>query len=192
MSKSGPPGSDANVEFTSRRTSRRRRSRPLMARRRGHDLVRGRAVRTKLAHAFRRTRWSPTILRTVAWERRDPRGAAGGPRVVPFGGAGPCREETGLAARFVPGTIVGGFDPAAGYRPFEEQVERLDARAAPSRWRRARPARVAEPLEVAVRAPATGRRVELPAPIDASEASTRARTSAGSPIGCDTVSSFAR
>jgi hypothetical protein len=33
-----------------------------------------------------------------------------------------------LAARFVPGVVVGGFDPAAGYRTFEDQIERLDAR----------------------------------------------------------------
>jgi hypothetical protein len=33
--------------------------------------------------------------------------------------------ETGLAARFVPGVTEGGFDPAAGYRTFEEQIERL-------------------------------------------------------------------
>ncbi|MFL5790095.1 MAG: hypothetical protein ACJ76A_01200 [Actinomycetota bacterium] len=37
-------------------------------------------------------------------------------------------DESGLVARFVPGTIVGGFDPAANYRRFEEQIERLDAR----------------------------------------------------------------
>ncbi len=29
------------------------------------------------------------------------------------------RAETGLAARFVAATVVGGYDPAAGYRPFE-------------------------------------------------------------------------
>ena len=33
--------------------------------------------------------------------------------------------ETALAARFVPGVTEGGFDPAAGYRTFEEQIERL-------------------------------------------------------------------
>lgn len=37
--------------------------------------------------------------------------------------------ETGLAARLVPGVVVGGFDPAAGYRTFDDQVERLDARS---------------------------------------------------------------
>ena len=36
--------------------------------------------------------------------------------------------ETGLEARFVPGVVIGGFDPAAGYRTFDEQLERLDAR----------------------------------------------------------------
>ncbi|MGZ5213413.1 MAG: hypothetical protein ACXWEJ_09790 [Actinomycetota bacterium] len=33
--------------------------------------------------------------------------------------------ETGLIGRFVPGVTEGGFDPAAGYRTFEEQIERL-------------------------------------------------------------------
>ena len=40
-----------------------------------------------------------------------------------------AREETGLSPRFVPGVTRGGYDPAAGYRTFEEQVERLDAGA---------------------------------------------------------------
>jgi hypothetical protein len=37
--------------------------------------------------------------------------------------------ETGLIARFVPGVVAGGFDPAAGYRRFGEQIERLDERS---------------------------------------------------------------
>lgn len=37
--------------------------------------------------------------------------------------------ETGLVPRFVPAAHVGGFDPAANYRSFREQVERLEARA---------------------------------------------------------------
>ena len=37
-------------------------------------------------------------------------------------------EETGLVPRFVPGITVGGFDPAANYRRFPEQVERLETR----------------------------------------------------------------
>jgi hypothetical protein len=36
--------------------------------------------------------------------------------------------ETGLIPRFVPNPSAGGYDPAANYRPFAEQVERLDAR----------------------------------------------------------------
>lgn len=34
-------------------------------------------------------------------------------------------SEAGLVARFVSGSIEGGYDPAAGYRPFEEAIERL-------------------------------------------------------------------
>jgi hypothetical protein len=37
--------------------------------------------------------------------------------------------ETGLVPRFVPGAIVSGFDPAAGYRPFREEIELLDERS---------------------------------------------------------------
>jgi hypothetical protein len=33
--------------------------------------------------------------------------------------------ETGLAARSVPGVMAGGYDPAANYRRFSEQIERL-------------------------------------------------------------------
>ena len=38
--------------------------------------------------------------------------------------------ETGLVARSVPGVTVGGYDPAANYRRFPEQIERLVSRAA--------------------------------------------------------------
>lgn len=34
-------------------------------------------------------------------------------------------ESLGLKVRFVADRIVGGWDPAAAYRPFEEQIERL-------------------------------------------------------------------
>ena len=34
-------------------------------------------------------------------------------------------ETCGLRARFVAGEIVGGWDPAASYRSFDEQIERL-------------------------------------------------------------------
>ena len=34
----------------------------------------------------------------------------------------------GLVPRFVPGVTVGGYDPAANYRRFPEQIERLEKR----------------------------------------------------------------
>ena len=37
--------------------------------------------------------------------------------------------ETGLVARSVPGVRVGGYDPAANYRRFSEQIERLESRS---------------------------------------------------------------
>ena len=35
--------------------------------------------------------------------------------------------ELGLVARLVPGVTEGGFDPAAGYRRFDESIERLES-----------------------------------------------------------------
>lgn len=35
--------------------------------------------------------------------------------------------ETGLIPRLVPGVTEGGFDPAAGYRTFEDSIERLSS-----------------------------------------------------------------
>jgi hypothetical protein len=37
--------------------------------------------------------------------------------------------ETRLVARSVPGVTVGGYDPAANYRRFPEQIERLVSHA---------------------------------------------------------------
>lgn len=37
--------------------------------------------------------------------------------------------ETGLVARSVPGVTVGGYDPAANYRRFSEQIDRLESRS---------------------------------------------------------------
>jgi hypothetical protein len=87
-------------------------------------------LRTKLAHAFRRT---PVVIDDPSYRRLG----TSGPVVLQPGdlawfravAQGRAEEEAGLEARFVPGVSVGGFDPAAGYLPFEEQVERLDARA---------------------------------------------------------------
>ena len=39
------------------------------------------------------------------------------------------RAETGLIARSVPGVTVGGYDPAANYRRFSEQIDRLESRS---------------------------------------------------------------
>lgn len=38
--------------------------------------------------------------------------------------------DTGLVARSVPGVTAGGYDPAANYRRFSEQIARLDSRPA--------------------------------------------------------------
>ncbi len=38
-------------------------------------------------------------------------------------------SDTGLVARSVPGVTVGGYDPAADYRRFSEQIERLESRS---------------------------------------------------------------
>jgi hypothetical protein len=38
--------------------------------------------------------------------------------------------ETGLLVRLVPGITEGGYDPAAGYRTFDETFERLDRNSA--------------------------------------------------------------
>ena len=87
-------------------------------------------IRASLAHAFRRT---PVVVDDPSLRRL---GTSGPSTLQPgdlewFRAVARYRAttETGLDARFVPGTIVGGFDPAANYRRFEEQIERLDARS---------------------------------------------------------------
>jgi hypothetical protein len=87
-------------------------------------------VREGLAHAFRRT---PVAIDDASYRRLGTHGEV----VVQPGDLEWFRavaltrvpSETGLAPRFVPGVTAGGYDPAAGYRTFEQQVERLDARA---------------------------------------------------------------
>jgi hypothetical protein len=86
--------------------------------------------RDKLAHAFRR---SPVVVDDQSYRQFG----TSGPAVLQPGDLEWFRAvartrvpaETGLAARFVATRVVGGYDPAANYRPFEEQVERLNARA---------------------------------------------------------------
>ncbi len=90
------------------------------------------AVREKLVYAFRKTQVvvddaslrrlgtsGPVVLQpgSLEWFR-----AVAGSRAT---------VETGLAARFVPDAVVSGFDPAANYRSFGEQMELLDERAQP-------------------------------------------------------------
>lgn len=86
-------------------------------------------VRDRLAHGFRR------VPIAVDDPSLRPLGTSG-EVVLPPGDLEWFREvavtrvpkEAGLGARFVARTVVGGYDPAANYRPFDEQVERLDER----------------------------------------------------------------
>lgn len=86
-------------------------------------------LRAEIVRAFRRT---PVAVDDAAYRRL---GTYGSVVVQPgdlewFRAAAQVRvtAETGLTARLEPGVVDGGFDPAAGYRPFGEQLERLDAR----------------------------------------------------------------
>lgn len=83
-------------------------------------------VRAGLERAFRRT---PVVTDDASYRRL---GTHGDVQIQPgdlewFRAAAYVRVplELGLTARLVPGITEGGFDPAAGYRPFEESIERL-------------------------------------------------------------------
>jgi hypothetical protein len=85
-------------------------------------------LRSSLARAFRRT---PVVTDDAAYRTL---GTSGEVVIQPgdlewFRAVAQVRApaETGLRARLVPGPVVGGFDPAGGYRGFEEKLERLDA-----------------------------------------------------------------
>lgn len=87
------------------------------------------ARRDALTKAFRLT---PVVTNDAAYRRM---GTSGEVVVQPgdlqwFRAVAQTRApaETGLVPRFVPGVSVGGFDPAAGYRKFRDQIERLDER----------------------------------------------------------------
>jgi hypothetical protein len=89
-------------------------------------------LRDALARAFRRT----AVVTDDAAHRRL--GTSGEVVIQPgdlewFRAVAQVRvpAEAGLHARFVPGDVVGGFDPAGGYRTFEEKLERLDAQTRP-------------------------------------------------------------
>jgi hypothetical protein len=86
-------------------------------------------VRAAVAGAFRRT---PVVVDDAALRPMGSRG----PVLLQPGGLDWFRAvaitrataESGLDARSVVESIDGGYDPAANYRPFEEQIERIDAR----------------------------------------------------------------
>jgi hypothetical protein len=83
-------------------------------------------LRATLEKVFRRT---PVVIDDPSYRRM---GTTGEVLIQPgdlewFRAVAQARipAETGLTARFVPGITEGGFDPAAGYRTFEDQIERL-------------------------------------------------------------------
>ena len=82
-------------------------------------------VAAKLWKIFRVT---PVIADDAAYRRMGTKGEVA---VQPgnlewFRAAAQVRApEAGLVARLVPGVTEGGYDPAAGYRTFEEAIERL-------------------------------------------------------------------
>src|SRR5436309_6053850 len=98
----------------------------------GHEVIvdaDDEARRDAIVHAFRRT---PVVTNDRAYLRM---GTSGEVVVQPgdlqwFRAVAQRRvpAETGMVPRFVPGRPIGGFDPAAGYRTFRDQIERLDER----------------------------------------------------------------
>jgi hypothetical protein len=83
--------------------------------------------RARVERAYRRT---PVVLDDASYRRR---GTSGEVVIQPgtlewFRAVtqSRARSETGLVSRSVPDVRRGaGYDPAAGYRSFEEQIERL-------------------------------------------------------------------
>ena len=85
-------------------------------------------LRTALERAYRKT---PVVTDDASYRRL---GTHGEVLIHPgdlewFRAASFVRvpAEAGLEVRLVPRVTEGGFDPAAGYRPFEEAIERLNA-----------------------------------------------------------------
>jgi hypothetical protein len=82
-------------------------------------------VAAELWKVFRAT---PVVVDDATYRRR---GTSGEVALQPgslewFRAAAQVRApEAGLVARVVPGVTEGGYDPAAGYRTFEEAIERL-------------------------------------------------------------------
>jgi hypothetical protein len=86
------------------------------------------AVKRSIEHAFRAT---PLVVDDPSLRSAGSRGE----QVLQPGGLAWFRAvaqvrvlaETGLVARTVPGVAAGGYDPAANYRRFSEQIERLES-----------------------------------------------------------------
>jgi hypothetical protein len=86
------------------------------------------AVKRSIEHAFRPT---PLVVDDPSLRSAGTRGE----QVLQPGGLAWFRAvaqfrvlaETGLVARSVPGVAAGGYDPAANYRRFSEQIERLES-----------------------------------------------------------------
>ena len=86
------------------------------------------AVKQALERAFRST---PVVTNDASYRRQGTHGEVLVPpgslewfRAVAFTRA---TAEAGVEALLVPGITEGGYDPAAGYRGFEESLERLAA-----------------------------------------------------------------
>jgi hypothetical protein len=86
-------------------------------------------VRETIARAFRRT---PVVVDDPS---ARPAGTTGSVLIDPSGlewfrAVAQVRvpAETGLVPVFVADVLEGGYDPAANYRTFEEQIERLNLR----------------------------------------------------------------
>lgn len=84
------------------------------------------ALAAALTHVFRNT---PVVIDDASYRRL---GTSGDVQIQPgslewFRAVVQARvtAETGLIGRFVPGVSQGGFDPAAGYRTFQDSIERL-------------------------------------------------------------------
>lgn len=85
-------------------------------------------TRAALERVFRRT---PVVTDDAAYRRQ---GTTGEVQLQPgdlewFRAAAQVRApaEAGVVPRLVPGVTQGGYDPAAGYRSFEESIERLES-----------------------------------------------------------------
>jgi hypothetical protein len=89
------------------------------------------AIRHTLKRAFRPT---PVVVDEAALRRQGTHGEVivqpGTPEWFREVAKVRATQESGLAARLVPGVTEGGYDPAAQYRTFADSVDRLTDGAA--------------------------------------------------------------